>query len=281
MFYILNINNADSKATMIEVSVRASSWGRLLDCPHAWEAQHLLGMHKAAGMPALLGNGIHAGSAAFDQARLDASPITPSDAVAVMVDELRHPSQEYDLRDADMTLDKAAQVGSLVLSRYCREISPHYEFIAVERRLEPYPIDCGNGVTITLTGSMDRARTHKGKAGKGICDLKSGKRSVENGVAVTKKHKAQLGVYEVLEEAATGERCTLPAEIIALPTGSDSTPAVGEIHGARAALIGTATEPGLITFAAEMFRSGLFPPNPQSSLCSPKFCARWETCRFR
>lgn len=265
---------------MIEVTVRASSWGWLFDCPHGWEGSFLLGMRRPAGMPALLGNAIHAGSAAFDQAQLDGNPIRPADAVTVMSDELQHPSQEYDLRDSDMTLDKAAQTGSIVLTRYCREISPRYDFIAVERKLEPYGIDCGNGITIILTGSMDRSRTVKGITGKGISDVKTGKRSVENGQAITKKHRAQLGVYELLEEVSTGVRCTLPAEIIALPTGADSTPAIGQIHGARNTLLGADGQPGLLTYAAEMFRSGLFPPNPQSSLCSPKFCARWDICKF-
>ena len=33
-------------------TVRASSWGRLFDCAHAWEGTHILGMRKASGMRA-------------------------------------------------------------------------------------------------------------------------------------------------------------------------------------------------------------------------------------
>ena len=261
-------------------TVRASSWGRLFDCAHSWEAQHLLGMFRPAGMPALLGTSIHAGSAAFDTAKLEGHLIKPADAVEVMVDALRHPDQEYDLTGSDMTLDKAAKVGAIALVNYCVEISPRYTFLAVERKLTPMDITIGD-VTIRLTGSMDRARTIASGSGKGICDVKTGRRAVVDGQAVTKKHKAQLGTYELLEEHETGEACSLPAEIIALPTSGDYKPAVGTVTGARAAMVGEPGSPGLLHYAAEMFRSGLFPPNPQSSLCSPKFCARWDSCKFR
>ena len=37
---------------------------------------------------------------------------------------------------------------------------------------------------------------------------------------------------------------------------------------------------GLIEYAAVMFRTGLFPPNNQSILCSERYCARWAACKF-
>jgi hypothetical protein len=52
------------------------------------------------------------------------------------------------------------------------------------------------------------------------------------------------------------------------------------VFDAKAVMLGTETQPGLIQFAADMFRSGLFPPNPSSMLCSSKYCARWDTCIF-
>ncbi|MFU4421777.1 PD-(D/E)XK nuclease family protein, partial [Pseudomonas aeruginosa] len=56
--------------------------------------------------------------------------------------------------------------------------------------------------------------------------------------------------------------------------------AVGEIVGARQMMAGSESHRGLIDYAADMFRSGLFPPNPQSPLCSPKYCPRWRTCPY-
>ena len=57
--------------------------------------------------------------------------------------------------------------------------------------------------------------------------------------------------------------------------------ATGEIHGARARMTGTEEFPGLIDFAARMFRTGDFYPNPGSILCHPKYCARWSRCPYR
>ncbi|HBN9791031.1 TPA: PD-(D/E)XK nuclease family protein, partial [Pseudomonas aeruginosa] len=65
-----------------------------------------------------------------------------------------------------------------------------------------------------------------------------------------------------------------------LKTKGKPEAAVGEIVGARQMMAGTAEHHGLIKFAADMFRSGLFPPNPQSPLCSPKYCPRWRTCPY-
>ena len=262
------------------VTVRASSWGRLFDCAHSWEGQFILGMHRPAGMPALLGTAIHAGSAAYDSGRMTGNVIRPTDAVEVMNDALLHPEQEYDLTNADMTLDAASKAGAKALVRYCVEISPRYTFLAVERKLSPMDIHV-DGVTIRLTGSMDRARTVQSGHGKGISDVKTGARAVKDGEAVTSKHKAQLGTYELLEEHETGVRCTLPGEVIALPTSGTSAPVVGTVENARQAMVGTPGRPGLLHYAAAMFRSGLFPPNPQSSLCSQKYCSRWDSCTFR
>ena len=52
------------------------------------------------------------------------------------------------------------------------------------------------------------------------------------------------------------------------------------VFDARKVMVGTSSEKGLIEYAAEMFRSGLFPPKPQSRMCSKKYCARWDHCNF-
>ncbi|EQB2522406.1 PD-(D/E)XK nuclease family protein, partial [Pseudomonas aeruginosa] len=96
----------------------------------------------------------------------------------------------------------------------------------------------------------------------------------------TKGHKAQIGTYELLYEHTTGDAITAPAEIIGLKTKGKPEAAVGEIVGARQMMAGSESHRGLIDYAADMFRSGLFPPNPQSPLCSPKYCPRWRTCPY-
>jgi hypothetical protein len=68
------------------VTVRASSLAELFDCPARWEAKHLLRMRMPSSGAARLGTAIHAGTALFDQARLDGNPLTPSEAAGALID---------------------------------------------------------------------------------------------------------------------------------------------------------------------------------------------------
>ena len=45
-------------------------------------------------------------------------------------------------------------------------------------------------------------------------------------------------------------------------------------------MVGTEEFPGLIQIGADMLRTGIFPPNPQSFTCSAKYCTRWSTCPY-
>lgn len=260
--------------------VRASSWGRLMDCAHGWEGENLLGMRKASSPRALLGTGIHHGTAVFDAGRVTGNLVSVYDAVEQTMEKLVRPEQDVDWSGADLTQNQMQSIAAALVTKYCREVSPLYDFAAVELTVEPLEIDCGNGVIIQLTGTLDRSRVKQGGFGQGIVDLKSGARSVLDGRAVTKPHRAQIGVYELLTEHTTGVPITEDGEIIGLKTTGKPEIATGAVVGAKAMMLGTPEAPGLIQYAAEMFRSGMFPPNPQSMLCSKKYCARWNACRF-
>ena len=261
------------------VTIRASSWSDLLDCPHRWEARHLLKVDAPTSGPAALGTALHASTAAFDLSRVTGSGLTVDDTAGVLVDELRRPAKP--VHWGEDSPKKAEQIGLRLHSRYCREWSPRYEWRAVEMLTEPLDIEV-KGIVIRLTGRMDRARIRKGAKGAGINDLKSGRRAVgRDGAAVTKGHAAQLGVYELLYEHTTGEPITEDAEIIGLQTtGSNPRIGTGTVLGAKARLLGDSAEPGLIEQGASILKSGIFHANPNSRLCSPKFCPRWSTCKF-
>lgn len=260
--------------------VRASSWGSLMDCAHRFEGEHLLGMRKASSPRALLGTGIHHGTAVFDAGRVTGHLVSAAEAVEQTMEKLVRPEQDVDWSNADLTQREMQSIAAVLVTKYCLEVSPRYTFAAVELTVDPMSIDCGNGVVITLTGTLDRSRLRVDSNGQGIVDLKSGARSVLEGRAVTKPHRAQIGVYELLAEHTTGVPITEDGEIIGLKTTGRPEIATGEVVGAKAMMLGTPEEPGLIQYAAEMFRSGMFPPNPQSMLCNKKYCARWNTCRF-
>ncbi|MGQ5524877.1 PD-(D/E)XK nuclease family protein [Chitinimonas sp. PSY-7] len=272
--------NPDYQAPRQVVTVRASSWGKLFDCAHKWEGEHLLGMHKPSGPRALLGTAIHASTATFDQARIEGKALTPNEAAGALVDMLHTPPFEVAWTDDDLNLRDAESIGLSLHTRYCLDWSPRFEFVAVEMTTKPFQIDCGGGMVVELTGTLDRSRIRRETQGVGISDLKSGGAAVEKGRAKTKGHLAQVGTYELLYEHTTGIAPNAPAEIIGLKTKGRPEIATAEIKDARRAMVGDAENRGLIEFGAEMFRTGLFPPNPQSVTCHPKYCARWQSCLY-
>ena len=266
--------------TLPSLKIRASSWASLFDCAYKWEGTHLLGIRNTVGLRAALGTAIHAGTAAFDQGRLDEAGISADDAAGVMIDKLRDPENEFDAARDDLTMSEAERIGLSLLTKYCLDVSPTYDFVAVEMETKPLNIDCGGGTVIQLTGTMDRARIRRHSGLIGIADIKSGSAAVQKGVAVTKGHGPQIGTYEMLYEHSTGMPITDDAEIIGLKTKGAAEIASGTIKNAKRVMIGTETQPGLIEFAAEMFKAGRFYPNPKSLLCSEKYCGRYQTCHF-
>lgn len=262
------------------IRVRASSWAGLFDCAYKWQGIHLLKMRNVVGLRAALGTAIHAGTAVFDQGRLDGAGISADDAAGEFVDKLHDPSNEFDPGRDDITMPEAERIGIALLTKYCLEVSPKYDFVAVEMETKPLNIDCGGGIVVQLTGTMDRARIRNNSGRVGIADIKSGSAAVQKGVAVTKGHSAQIGTYELLYEHSTGNPITDDAEIIGLKTKGAAEIASGTVKNAKRLMIGTETQPGLIEFAAEMFKSGRFYPNPKSLLCSPAYCPRYATCIY-
>ncbi|AZD50540.1 RecB family exonuclease [Pseudomonas chlororaphis] len=262
------------------IKVRASSWGSLFNCAYAWEYTHILGHRSPSSPRAQLGTAIHASTAAFDAARVNGSHLSAFETAELLLHTLRNPDHDVDWRGSDITLAQAEATGLQLHTRYCNEISPRYEFQAVELTTKPLDIDCGGGIIIQLTGQLDRARVCKIGHGAGIADVKTGGAAVSKGEAKTKGHAPQIGTYEILYEHTTGEPITAPAHIIGLKTKGKPETGIGEIVGAKQMMVGTEEFPGLIQIGAEMLRSGLFPPNPQSFTCSARYCPRWSSCPY-
>lgn len=268
----------------MRVTIRASSWTSLLDCPARWESSQISKKFIPARPPTLLGTAIHAGTAVFDQAKLDGSPIRPDDAAGIVVDKLKNPDEPVDWRDEQyLTRSSAERIALKLFSRYCTEISPRFRFIAVEKQCEPLEIDMGDGLIIVLTGSLDRmyeVYTAPVVVSTGIADLKSGACRVNaEGEVSAHTDGPQLGQYELLASRETGKVIDAPAIIAGMNTRGDGHVGTTELHDCRSLLIGSREQPGLLHHAAVMFRSGSFHPNPRSSLCSQKYCGN-TNCRF-
>lgn len=263
------------------VPVRSSSWARLFGCAHAWEAVHILGMRSPSSFRAHLGTSIHASTAVYDEGRMNHEPISIDDAAGVFVDMLHNPREDVS-PDESIPMRQAEEIGLLLHTKYCTQISPRYQYKAVELRPDPLLIEVPeHKITIELTGALDRSRARDAGAGISISDLKTGAARVDTqGVAKVGADWIQLGLYELLAEHSLGENIAGPAEIIGLQTTKQARIGTAEVPNARRGLIGTEEEPGLIQMAGMMLSSGVFPPNPSDYLCSEKYCVRYPVCKF-
>jgi RecB family exonuclease len=162
---------------------------------------------------------------------------------------------------------------------YAEQIAPVHVYRAIEVQCKALDITTDDGI-VRITGTTDRVRvTEDGE--EGISDLKSGKTAVSaDGRAVTKGHHLQTGIYKIMAEHELGRAMNAPDEIIGMQVAGTARVGTGEIRDSRTPLVGDDTGPGLIELAARMLRTGTFPPNPKSNLCSPKYCGGYSRCKF-
>ena len=91
-------------------------------------------------------------------------------------------------------------IAASLTTKYCQTEAPKHNFVAVEAKCESLILQ---DVGLELTGTTDRIE--QTPLGMGIRDIKSGKQAVgTDGKVKTDGHGAQMGVYELLAEAATG-----------------------------------------------------------------------------
>lgn len=227
---------------------------------------------------ATLGTAVHAGTAVFDQSVIDGSGVSIDESAGAVVDAIHKP--EFDVAwDEDLQPKTAEKIALALHAKYCSEIAPTQKYVGVEVTCERLEIiDLG----IALTGTTDRIRQLP-DGRYGISDLKTGARAVgSDGRASTSGHAAQLGVYELLAEKTLGEIMSAPAQIIGMQTAKTTQKVgTGEVHNAKAALIGDEESPGLLEHAANVIHSSMFYGNPKSMLCSAKYCPRHSTCKFK
>jgi hypothetical protein len=129
------------------------------------------------------------------------------------VDAIHKPNEDAAFDD-DGPPDALEKIALSLHSKYCKEIAPTQGYIGVELKCERLEItDLG----IALQGTTDRVRLSD--IGHGITDLKTGKAAVSvDGTVATKGAAYQLGVYELLAEAASAIPITDDAQIVGLNT---------------------------------------------------------------
>ena len=265
---------------MTPIAIRASSLPGLFDCPAKFEATQIRGLRLPSSGKAVLGRAVHSSTAVYDVARLRGDyDLTPDEAAGAAVDAIHRPEEEV-VWDDDLSPATVEKIALGLHSLYCLSIAPTMEYAAVEVTCEELAI---TDLNLTLTGTVDRVYLDEGSVG--IADIKTGGQAVAaDGTVKTAGHAFQVGVYELLAEAAIGRRVEAPARIVGLQTGK--TPkgqraGVGQIVGAKETLLGEDETPGVLEAAARIIQSGMFHGNPRSMMCHAKYCPIYQRCRYR
>lgn len=262
-------------------TIRASSWPSLFDCSLRFYYREIMGLKMPASGKSRLGSALHRATAVYDTPRLTGQAPNLTEACDALIETIEKPDEDVTWDD-DFQPATAEAIGLALTKKYAEKIAPTREYRAVEIHCEAMDIATDAGV-VRITGTTDRVRaTEDGR--EGISDIKSGSRAVSpDGRADTKGHHLQTGVYRLLAEHALERPLDAPDEIIGLNTAkTDAAQRVGtaEIRDSRTPLVGYDEVPGLIELAGRMLKTGSFPPNPRSVLCSPKFCPGYSKCRF-
>ena len=133
------------------ITIRASSLPELFDCPARWEAKYVKGMRQPRSGAAQLGTAVHAGTALFDSSRLDGNPVTADEAAGAVVDAVHKPKEDVDW--GEDSPGEAEAIGIALHKRYCQEIAPHQQYVAIEAKCTELKIP---DIGIALTGTTDR-----------------------------------------------------------------------------------------------------------------------------
>ncbi len=120
------------------VTIRASSLGRLFDCPASWAATHIEGKRTPSNGKAMLGKAVHASTAVYDQSTIDGAGITIDEAAAAVSDTIHRPDE--DVVWEDDTPGDAERIAIALHTKYCQVIAPEQTYRAVEVRCESLEI---------------------------------------------------------------------------------------------------------------------------------------------
>jgi RecB family exonuclease len=263
------------------VTIRASSFGSLFDCPARWIEIHMKGRKVPSTSKAALGTAVHAGTAAFDTERVEGREPSLDAAKDAAAEKVRAPGYEIDWQE-DRPAD-AIDIAVSLTERYATLESPRHEFVAVEASVDALHV---TDLDLVLTGTTDRVYRAPDTGELGIADVKTGKTIVRaDGTVDAKGHAAQLGIYELVGGAAIAQPLTAPAKVIGLQTNKTAEKqriATADVVGAREPLLGDEHHSGLLHTAARLVHGEIDAwGNPRSMMCHERYCPAYRTCFWR
>lgn len=277
------------------VPIRASGLAEIFDCSERWVAKNYKGARGPTSGRSHLGTSVHYATSWYDNERVlpDGSPDTEM-AIDKFAEIMRDDAK---VLWSDIPKQQADNIGRQLVTKYCLEVSHHFDWIKVEATCEPIELTMPNGVIFQVTGHVDRVRRQAVEecakrshvpecvCPLGVTDFKTSARIVgADGRLAIDKHGCQLAIYELLEiQASTiiGRRMTLPALVLGFSTTGDLAIIPEEIPHPRSMLFGDGGEnEGYLIAASKIIANKLYVGNTYSQLCTPRYCPWYNDCFY-
>jgi len=256
------------------ITLRPSGVSSFMACPKKWAATTLMGYRGWGSFQTARGTGVHAGAEQIwtESMSKNKKIINVSQAQDAAVESVIHTFETEDIRldktDFSHTIDNvkdSAAEGAKIYCSMAEEIEiPKF----VEHRME---LDMGDNIWVK--GTADYIG-HDGI----VEDIKtSSKKTSPN------QHAAQLGVYAKLAKLTGIENASLTdariQNVAYLKNSVNGHLLPFKLNETLSSyLINTLKERTILARQNPLEIDLLFPANPSSFLCNPKYCAYWDDC---
>lgn len=277
----------------IPLFIRPSSIGGFFDCNARWAAIHLDKMKSMTGSKAHIGNSIHKATEKADLIRLDNKEITKE-----VIELVEHTAVEtFNNLDQDIELDDkdridGEQIARNVSKKYAKEVAPNLVVAASELSVSYGDAIEFTDLNITIGGTVDLVLQNK--QGLFIADKKTGKTAVDSsGWVNAAKYRLQIGAYEILADHFLRKNgfdgITTDSLIIGMTTAkTEANQRIGfgytrgsQEHVVKALkFIRSAVDNAENAKRDDELFSDHFAENPNSFMCSEKYCPRFKQCSF-
>ncbi|BAF69568.1 PD-(D/E)XK nuclease family protein [Nitratiruptor sp. SB155-2] len=260
----------------MSVLIRPSSVHSFFDCPYRWAQIHLLGIRSFGNFQTLRGTGVHAGAEEIWEESQKAGSKTFSlsaakDRAAETV-EKRVEEEEFRFEDFE-TPEQAKDDAVKGVEVYAKEIVPKVDIpIQVEHYFEAELDD-----DIKIGGTTDSINPD----GK-IRDIKTSTRKVQ-----PSKYIEQLSIYKRLAEVndiKTQDKAIIENVVFLKNNiGAHVMEVQIDVEGTKRKIDDIVKRIKLWKEANDEFGKLdiLFPPNPNSFMCSEKFCPIYNSCYIK
>ena len=255
------------------INIRPSGVSSFMSCPKKWAAQTLMGYRGWGSFASVRGTGVHAGAEAIwtESIAKNEKIINKTQAQDAAVQSVEKAFEEEDIRldkdDFAQTKDNAKDNAANGAAIYCDMAQE----IEVPKFVEHYmSIDLGDNISVGGTADFIG---HDGR----IEDIKTSTKQ-----PTPQQYAAQLGVYARLADLnglkADLENSRIQGVAFLKNTTQGHLLPFKLNMTLTSYLINTLKERTILARQNPLEIDLLFPANPSSYLCNPKYCAYWDDC---